>query len=129
MVRLLDKDGTITVMTLETYILGVVLKEMPADFSLEAIKAQAIAARTYTLRRYLGKSKHENADVCTDPSCCQAYSSADYYLQTGGQAEDVEYIREHYIPGDSEFGSRALGRKFNIEHSIILDIVKNKRYL
>lgn len=43
--------------------------------------------------------------------------------------KDVEYIRKHYIPGDSEFGSRALGRKFNIEHSIILDIVKNKRYL
>ena len=36
MIRLLETDGTITVMTLETYISGVVLKEMPADFAQEA---------------------------------------------------------------------------------------------
>ncbi|MGZ0051757.1 stage II sporulation protein D [Brevibacillus gelatini] len=36
---------------LETYIAGVVAAEMPAEFELEALKAQAMAARTYIVRR------------------------------------------------------------------------------
>lgn len=64
---------------LDTYITGVVLGEMPADFEREALKAQAIAARTYTLRSALRGNKHPDADVCTDAACCQAFvSSADY---------------------------------------------------
>ncbi|MED4586981.1 stage II sporulation protein D [Brevibacillus choshinensis] len=41
---------------LETYIAGVVAAEMPAEFELEALKAQALAARTYIVRR-LSESK------------------------------------------------------------------------
>ena len=43
--------------------------------------------------------------------------------------EDVKYIREHYIPRDKEYGSRALGRKFKIDHSNVLDIVYGKSYI
>lgn len=43
--------------------------------------------------------------------------------------EDVVYIREHYIPRDSEYGARALGRKFNIHHSNILDIIHGVSYV
>jgi len=39
---------------LENYIKGVVAAEMPASFELEALKAQAVAARTYTLNKYHG---------------------------------------------------------------------------
>lgn len=42
--------------------------------------------------------------------------------------EQAEWIRKHYIPRDKQFGSRALGRKFNISHQQILDIVNNKSY-
>ena len=42
--------------------------------------------------------------------------------------EDVRYIREHYIPKDKEFGARALGRKFNICHQVIMQIVKRESY-
>jgi stage II sporulation protein D len=54
---------------LEEYLVGVVAAEMPADFAPEALRAQAVAARTYTL--YCMRSgKHADADVCTDYHCC-----------------------------------------------------------
>ena len=42
--------------------------------------------------------------------------------------EDVNYIRKNYIPNDKQYGSRALGRKFGIDHCSILNIVKYKSY-
>lgn len=72
-VRLLEKD-TVVELPLEEYLIGVVLAEMPASFELEALKAQAVAARTFTLR-HMEKSKHQNADLCADSACCQAWSS------------------------------------------------------
>lgn len=67
-------------MNLEEYILGVLAGEMPSEFHIEALKAQALAARTYTLMRTRafggsGCSAHIGADVCTDPAHCQAYRS------------------------------------------------------
>ncbi|SFF24285.1 stage II sporulation protein D [Paenibacillus catalpae] len=47
----LTKEKRTERVTLETYVRGVVAGEMPADFELEALKAQAIAARTYIVRR------------------------------------------------------------------------------
>ena len=44
-------NGTIINIELETYLIGVVASEMPASFNIEALKAQAIVARTYTLKR------------------------------------------------------------------------------
>lgn len=67
-------------MYLEEYISGVVSGEMPVEFDMEALKAQAVAARTYTVARMKvfagnGCSKHPGADICTDSSHCQAWSS------------------------------------------------------
>ena len=66
-------------MDLETYITGVLLGEIPADFELEAMKAQAVATRTYTLRRIAKGTKHSGAAVCTDPGCCQAFCAVEDY--------------------------------------------------
>lgn len=80
-------------MELEEYITGVVLAEMPASFHEEALKAQAVVARTYTARK-LTLPKHEEASLCTDSACCQAYCSVDEYLRAGGSETDVEKIRQ-----------------------------------
>ena len=69
-VRLLD-DGAVAELSMEDYLTGVLLSEMPADFETEARKAQAVAARTFTCRKLL-QPKHENADICAEASCCQA---------------------------------------------------------
>lgn len=76
-VYMCDQDKTVT-MNLEDYILGVVAGEMPVSFHIEALKAQALAARTYTMLRMKqfggsGCSKHPGAEICTDSTHCQAY--------------------------------------------------------
>lgn len=42
--------------------------------------------------------------------------------------EQAAYIRAHYIPGDKEFGCRALARRFGIRHSNVSRIVNNRGY-
>ena len=42
--------------------------------------------------------------------------------------EDVLWIRQNYIPRHPEFGTRALGKKFNMSHSLISKIIRNKRW-
>ena len=65
------RDGTVEEAALDTYLTQVGLSEMPASFAPEALKAQAVAARTFACRQTAG-GKHENADVCTQSACCQA---------------------------------------------------------
>lgn len=79
-------DGMTQEMALEDYILGVVLAEMPASFEIEALKAQAVVARTYTLR---GK-RHGSIDICTDPACCQAYCAPENYKGSVTALQKVE---------------------------------------
>ena len=87
-VRLLEEDGSVSELTMEDYLWRVVAAEMPASFQPEALKAQACAARTYTVRLQNSGGKHENADVCTDSHCCQAYTSpADAFVRWGLEAE------------------------------------------
>ena len=90
-IRVKDKEDVFKV-SLEDYVLGVVLGEMPASFEEEALKAQAVATRTYTLRKIMKQDKHSDADVCTDASCCQAYFRKNDYLATRGTAEDFGKI-------------------------------------
>ncbi|MBS7263111.1 MAG: stage II sporulation protein D [Eubacteriales bacterium] len=63
-------------METEEYVFGCVAAEMPALFALEALKAQAVACRTYAVAKGRCPS-HPEADVCTDSQCCQCYASAE----------------------------------------------------
>lgn len=77
-VQLAVKNGdAVEIMALDVYLQGVVRGEMPASFELEALKAQAAAERTYVYYQLAAgrKEAHPNADVCTDPSCCNAWLS------------------------------------------------------
>lgn len=86
------QDGEVVQMELEEYIAGVVLSEMPADFQEEALKAQAVVARTYAMKRMEQGSKHEGSAVCTESACCQGYRTAQAYLASGGEQEAVEKV-------------------------------------
>lgn len=80
-VRLLHSStGEIEEIYLDEYLYGVVSAEMPANFEIEALKAQAIVARTYTKYNMKEANKHDNADICDDASCCQAWISKDERL-------------------------------------------------
>ncbi len=79
-IKLLHKNnGNVEEVNLDEYLYNVVSAEMPADFEKEALKAQAIVARTYTIYKILNK-KHENADICDDSTCCQAWISKENRL-------------------------------------------------
>lgn len=72
------EEGKLQEMNLEEYIIGVLAGEMPSEFHMEALKAQALAARTYTLMKARtfgggGCDKHPEADVCTSFAHCQAF--------------------------------------------------------
>lgn len=92
-VQLILPQGTVE-LTLEDYLVGVLLRELPRDFHMEAKKAQAIAARTYTLRAISRGGKHPEGCICADSSCCQAYLSPESYLEGGGTAEGVLQARQ-----------------------------------
>ena len=58
--------------------IGVVCAEMPASYEMEALKAQAVVARTYTIYTITHNSeKHSDGSICTSSACCQAWLSKD----------------------------------------------------
>lgn len=77
------------------YIKGVVAAEMPASFGDEALKAQAVAARSYILTRMQGyerdgtPSEHKGAMTCTDPTHCKAWISKEAAYQNWGDSADT----------------------------------------
>ena len=74
-------SGQIEELPIDEYLYGVVSSEMPANFEIEALKAQAIVARTYTIYQIMNNSgKHPGADICDNSSCCQAWISKDERL-------------------------------------------------
>jgi stage II sporulation protein D len=83
LLRVLDVNtNKIIILPLEEYLVGVVAAEMPALFEVETLKAQAVAARTYAIKKFeLGKKKpnteHPKADICTNSTHCQAWVSKD----------------------------------------------------
>ncbi len=93
-IPVLSADGSLEHMDLESYLIGVVLAEMPASFEPEALKAQAIVARTYAWKRHQDADHHTQKAVCRDSTCCQAYISSAEYLKTLGTQADVDKITE-----------------------------------
>ncbi len=86
------KEEKVEQLPLDQYLYGVVSSEMPANFEKEALKAQAVVARTYTLYKMIqNKGKHEGADICNDSTCCQAWISKEDRL-----SKWKEEVREEY---------------------------------
>lgn len=82
-IRLLHTDtGEVEELPLDVYLYGVVSAEMPASYEEEALKAQAIVARTYTIYKIMNGSNHQeqNADICDSSACCQAWISKENRL-------------------------------------------------
>ena len=82
-------EGEVLELDLHTYLCGVVAAEMPASFPEEALKAQALAARTYSLYQLslydAGKAipeQHKGAQLCSDHTHCKAYTD----LEAEGKA-------------------------------------------
>lgn len=81
-------------MDIETFLYGVVASEMSSDFSEEALKAQAVAARTYIIYKIENNMTqgHNGADICTNSNHCQAYASYEELKNKKGD----EWIKNSY---------------------------------
>ncbi|MGL4797632.1 MAG: stage II sporulation protein D [Paraclostridium sp.] len=86
------KKGVVESMDIEEYLCGVLSGEMSASFNIEALKAQAIAARTFTIYNKNEGKKHKNAVVCTDFKHCQEYKSKEELNKLNGD----KWMKESY---------------------------------
>jgi len=77
---------------LEEYVVGVVAAEMPVSFEPEALKAQAVAARTYAARA-LSDPCAAGRDVCTDSTCCQSWRSPEEMKKNWGTSYEANYAK------------------------------------
>ena len=88
----ITETGAIEEVNLEDYICGVVSNEMPANFEKEALKAQAVTARTYLASKKLNRcTLHEGIDIC-DSTHCQVYTSKQKRLEKW----DADYANEYW---------------------------------
>lgn len=86
-VRVKTGQEQVVEMTMADYLWSVVAAEMPASFEPEALKAQAVTARTYTMRKIeQGEEGHPQADVCTDINCCQAFMTREQAVRFWGES-------------------------------------------
>ena len=57
-----ESTGDIEKVPFEDYVVGVLAGEMPVNFEIEALKAQAVAARTYVMKK-MSDNKNKNYDI------------------------------------------------------------------
>ncbi len=94
-VKVYDKgSGNVMNMTLHDYVICAVAGEMPATFELEALKAQAVAARTFTVSHLRSScSSNAAAHVCTYFGCCQAFVSVERMKKNWGSQFEEKYAK------------------------------------
>jgi len=93
-VKLRLPEGRTEEWNMEDYLTWVVLAEMPVEFEPEALKAQAVAARTYARKAWVTGGKHGDGSVCTQPGCCQGYITEEQYLSRGGTEQGIRKAAE-----------------------------------
>ena len=79
------RNGSIISLELEEYLIGVVSSEMPASFNIEALKAQAVVARTYALK------KTSEGKILTDTVSTQSYKDNNELKSIWGNNYDKYY--------------------------------------
>ncbi len=119
-------DGEeVKTLTMEEYLPLVLAAEVPASFAEEALKAQAVAARTYIVYCAAHTNpKHPEANVCTKSGCCMAYHDAsklrglwgeDYeakraLFEAAAKDTDGEILRYEALPILASFHSSSAGK-------------------
>lgn len=99
------RDGAVQTVSLADWLPGVVAAEMPAAFEPEALRAQAVAARSYILDRAAHRpASHPDADVCDDPGCCTAWLSEETLRERWGTdaQQNLARIRAAVTDTDGE---------------------------
>ncbi|MDD3164929.1 MAG: stage II sporulation protein D [Oscillospiraceae bacterium] len=93
---------TVQTMSMRDYLIAVVFSEMPPSFPAEALKAQAVAARTFTMKRIEDK-KHDGC-MCTNSGCCQSWTAPDALTEKYGDhfAHYYDLVENAVLETDGE---------------------------
>ncbi|WP_283252583.1 SpoIID/LytB domain-containing protein [Aeromicrobium wangtongii] len=100
---------TVNVLPIEHYVRGVIAAEMPATWAPEALKAQAVAARTFGVR---SMSPARYYDICST-TACQVYGGASRETATtdaAARATSGQYVSYRGAPALTQFSSSSGGR-------------------
>lgn len=98
----MTKTGEVVAMDINDYLRGVVPSEMPPYYNIEALKAQAVVARTYTYKRIEAHTEGEDADICDNFAHCQAYYNKEQLLSIWEKKGYDEETRNRYLKNVNE---------------------------
>lgn len=84
-------NGEITKMDMEEYLICVVAGEVYPHYETDALKAQAVAARTYLVYKMQKGGCANGGDICTDSAHCQAYKTDEKMKSGWGERYDEYY--------------------------------------
>ena len=103
MVRVKHEDNSIEEVPLEEYVIGVVSGEMPISFEVEALKAQAVAARSYVMVE-IEKSINRDYDV-VDTVMNQVYLNKDYLKSAWKEnyTQNINKVKEAVLSTKGEY--------------------------
>ena len=76
----ITSTGEVREIEVNEYLKGVLPAEMPPEYDIEALKAQAVVARTYLYQK-MGTNAHDDADICDNYAHCQAYYNTEQILK------------------------------------------------
>lgn len=79
------RGGAVETLSMAEYLPGVVAGEMPASFEPDALRAQAVAARSYALARMLSPAAaHPQSALCDEAACCEVYLTPEQRAERWG---------------------------------------------
>lgn len=115
----ITKTGEIKKMKVSDYLKGVLPSEMPPGYDIEALKAQAVVARTYLYYK-MNTNAHDDADICDNSAHCQAFYDI----------EQIKYIWENKRGFDSKTREEYL-KKVNeaVDSTQNIVITYNDKYI
>lgn len=93
-IRVLMPGGEVETLDLEDYLVGVVSAEMPAEFETEALKAQAVAARTYAVRKLVQSEQVDQGYDVDTTEKTQAWNSDEAMRKKWGVIRYLTYKRK-----------------------------------
>lgn len=98
-----NSTGNIDIVPFEEYIIGVVSGEMPISFDIEAMKAQALAARSYALTK-MNQNKNNDFDV-VDTVSNQVYLDDNMLRQRWGNnySKNIAKVKEAVLKTNGEY--------------------------
>lgn len=77
----MSSTNEVVAMDVNDYLRGVVPSEMSPTYNEEALKAQALVARTYLYKKIIEKSEGDDAEICDNFAHCQAYTPKEKLIE------------------------------------------------